>query len=95
MEDYLGPLALDNLFDPLIIDGRVVEGRPVVEVAQLAGTEIIDHGYGVTVIQQAGHQVRPDEAGPAGDQDFGGFCHKLGALLSSERCRHAHYVYRN
>ena len=93
VENNLGPFALDNLVDSWIIDGRVIEGRPMVEVAQLAGTEIVNHGYGVTVIQQAVHQMGPDEAGPAGDQDFGGFCHRLG--LFSGRCRHAHCLYRN
>jgi hypothetical protein len=72
VEDRLGPLGRDHAAQL----GRVADvdhAQPraalqgTVEVLAAAGREVVDDGDLVTAIEQGVNEVRPDEAGTAGD----------------------------
>ena len=73
MEHDVGTRAGERPEEPLRIgDVGLVEGDAApargVEVLETAGREVVDDGHLVTTVEQGVDEVRPDEAGSAGDE---------------------------
>jgi len=70
MRDDVGPLAADQVSRSRLADVEPVETGPGVQVALVAGREVVHDQHLIAALDQGIDQVRPDEPGAARDEDL-------------------------